>query len=354
MFTSLKLGSHLLKNRMVMAPMTRLRAEGGMANSLMAEYYRQRASAGLLVTECTAVHPTSGAYMGAPGIFSDAQAEAWAQVAAAVHAEGGLIFLQLWHSGRIAHPSLIPDGQLPLAPSAVAGEAELHTPSGKEPVPQPAAMDTGQIRDITAAFGSAARRARDAGFDGVEVHGAFGYLIEQFLTDGANRRSDAYGGSMQARLCFLLEVLDAVQAVFPRDTGLKLSPSNTAHGITESDRAGLLEALLESLRGRGLAYLHLMRALEADEGAPGLIDDPLRAAREGWDGVLIANGRFDGAEAQAAIAAKRCDAVSFGRPFIANPDLPDRLGTGGELREPDFSTVYAVPGADPERGYTDY
>ncbi len=355
LFEPLAFDNFEVKNRVFMAPMTRLRAEGGVPTELVAEYYRQRAGAGLIVTECTAVSNTStGTYINAPGMFTDEQQSGWSSVVDAVHEAGGRIFLQLWHAGRVAHQSLMPGQRLPLAPSAISGIGELHTFEGKQSLSEPSAMTRKEILQVVADFAAAAERAESAGFDGVELHGAFGYLIEQFLVSGANRRDDEYGGSAVNRRRFLLDVIDAVQGQCRLPVGVKLSPSNTAHGVDDADRAETFGELLAELSGRGLAYVHIMQPLEHDKGTPGLVEDTVAFARQRFPGRIIANGGYDKAKANLALGNADCDAVSFGTLFIANPALPAKLARDDQLAMPDFSTVYGVPGNPPEQGYTDY
>lgn len=354
LFTEFKLGTLTLPNRIVMAPMTRLRAPNSVPTELMAQYYAQRASAGLIVTECTMASDTSAAYIGAPGIYSDALIDPWRKVVDAVHEAGGRIFLQLWHSGRVAHTSLMPDGQKPLAPSAIRGEGELHTFEGKERVSEPRALFEPEILGLTKAFGKAAARAQKAGFDGIELHGAFGYLIDQFLQSGSNQRTDSYGGSTENRMRFLLGLVSAVQQSFGPNVGVKLSPSNRFHGMHDDDPQGLFADVLEALNEHDLAYVHMMEPLPYDREAGITIADVLAFARRHYRGAIIANGGFDAERAEAAIGGRGADLVSFGQPFLANPDLVARIRDGRELAQPDYSTVYGVPGSDPAKGYTDY
>ncbi|QLC26500.1 alkene reductase [Parasphingopyxis algicola] len=354
LFTPCRVGDVALPNRIVMAPMTRLRAPGAMPNALMADYYSQRASAGLIITECTMVSDTSAAYMFAPGIYSDAFIAPWRAVTDTVHEAGGRIFLQLWHSGRVAHVSLMPGGEKPYAPSAIRGEGELHTPEGKKRVSTPREMTVPHITGLTKAFGKAAERARQAGFDGIEIHGAFGYLVDQFLQDGSNQRSDHYGGSFENRIRFLLGVVSAVQQAFGNDVGLKLSPSNRYHGMSDSDPEGLFGFLLSELGDHDLAYLHMMEPLPFDHEQGHAIADVKAFAARHYDGTIIANGGFDAATAARAIADGEADLVSFAQLFIANPDLPRRFREDLALAAPDFAKVYGAPGMELSEGYIDY
>ncbi|WP_219893443.1 alkene reductase [Aquisediminimonas profunda] len=354
LFSPASLGTLELPNRIVMAPMTRLRALGGLPNSAMADYYGQRADAGLIVTECTMVADTSAAYINAPGIFDDRFISGWRAVTDAVHEKNGRIFMQLWHCGRVAHMSMMPGEVAPLAPSPIAGAGELHTFSGKHPMSVPRAMSVDEIRGLTKAFGKAAERASRAGFDGVEIHGAFGYLIDQFLQDGSNRRNDDYGGSIENRVRFLLGIVGAVQQAFGANVGLKLSPSSRAHGMSDSDPAALFGFLLDQLNDADLAYVHMMEPLPDDQAMNPTIVNTRAFARQHYRGVLIANGGFAAESAEAALAAGEADLVSFGQLFIANPDLPERFARGAALAIPDFTKVYGVPGLPVEIGYSDY
>ncbi|GEO01620.1 alkene reductase [Novosphingobium sediminis] len=354
LFTPVTLGTHQLPSRIVMAPMTRLRAPDAMPNAVMAEYYAQRAGAGLIVTECVMISDTSAAYMGAPGLYADRFIDGWKGVTDAVHARGGRIFAQLWHSGRVAHVSLMPDGQAPLAPSAIAGVGELHTPAGKQPLSMPRELAIEEVAGLARAFGKAADRARRAGFDGVEIHGAFGYLVDQFLRDGSNQRADAYGGPARHRARFLLEVVAAAQQAFGPDVGVKLSPASRAHGMTDSRSAETFAEVLGLLGDADLAYLHMMEPLAGDDQPDLLLASPSAFARRHYVGTLIANGGFSGETAAHLIEQGGADLVSFGQPFIANPDFPARLQTGASLAMPDYGSVYGIPGQPLEKGYTDY
>lgn len=353
LFTSVKLGTYELSNRIVMAPMTRLRADGTIPWSLNATYYAQRASAGLIVTECTMVSPLSLGYLNCPGIYSSAQVEGWKPVTDAVHQAGGRIFLQLWHCGRISHPSLL-NGELPVAPSAIAATGDLHTPIGKVAMEPPRALEIHEIPQIVEQFRQGAENARAAGFDGVELHGAFGYLIDQFLQDVSNQRTDEYGGSIENRARFLLEVVGAVAEVWGGDrVGIKLSPSNTFYGMGDSDPEATFGYGIKALNQFRLAYIHLMEPNEMD-----LQQDVLNPVtsrfRPLFQGTVITNGGYDRDKGNAALAQGDADLVSFGKLFIANPDLPRRLEQGAPLNEPDPKTFYGQGKDGAEHGYTDY
>ncbi|GBE94880.1 alkene reductase [Nostoc cycadae] len=350
LFTPVKLGAYTLSNRIVMAPMTRLRAVDNLPNSLMATYYAQRASAGLIVSECVAISPLSLGYINCPGIYTDAQVAGWRLVTDAVHKQGGRIFLQLWHSGRIAHPFLL-NGELPVAPSAIAGVGSLHTPNGKVSLETPRALETSEIAGIVKGFAKAAENALAAGFDGVELHGAFGYLIDQFLQDGSNQRTDEYGGSIENRSRFLLEVVSAVASVWGGNrVGVKLSPSNTFYGISDSHPKETFGYAINELNHFGLAYLHLMEPNETDLTTRAVINPVTPLFRQIYQGTLITNGGYNRQTGDNILANNNADLVSFGRLFISNPDLPKRLQLNAELNTPDQKTFYA-PDAT---GYTDY
>jgi N-ethylmaleimide reductase len=347
LFTPLPLGPLTLPNRILLAPLTRCRAEAGhRPGALMAEYYAQRASGGLLIAEATMVIEGNSAFGGSePGIYNQAQVEGWYQITEAVHHAGGRIVLQLWHGGRACH-SLLNGGQQPVAPSpiAITGD-EIHTPAGKLPYEVPRELADGELPAIVEGFRQAARRATQAGFDGVEIHGANGYLLDEFLRDGSNQRQGPYGGPIEHRARLLLEVLEAVQPEVPL-MGLRISPLNSYNAMVDSDPIGLSCWLADQLNQRGLAYLHVMRAdlLGQQHG------DVLTPIRERFQGVLVANMGYNQAEAEAAIRAGQLDAVAFGRAFLANPDLPARLAQGAPLNEADQTTFY-TPGPV---GYTDY
>lgn len=355
LFSPMQLGGYTLPNRIVMAPMTRLRAVNGIPTPLMADYYAQRASAGLIITECTMVSPLSHGYINCPGIYTNEQMAAWQQVTDAVHAAGGKIFLQLWHSGRVSHPSLL-QGKLPVAPSAIAATGTLHTPVGKVTLEPPRALETAEIPAIVEQFAQGAKNAMSAGFDGVELHGAFGYLIDQFLQDGSNHRTDEYGGSIENRTRFLLEVVDAVCQVWSESerVGIKLSPSNTFYGMQDSDPKSLFSYALEQLNQFPLAYIHLMEPNEDDQAHQAVINPVLKTFQSYYQGVIITNGGYDKLKGNQALESGQAALVSFGQLFIANPDLPARLAIDASFNTPDFSTVYGKGDQNLAQGYTDY
>ncbi|HEY9639070.1 MAG TPA: alkene reductase [Coleofasciculaceae cyanobacterium] len=353
LFSPVKLGRYQLSNRIVMAPLTRNRAgEGNVPGALNAEYYAQRASAGLIISEATQISPEGQGYPATPGIHSAEQIEGWKQVIDAVHAKGGHIFLQLWHVGRISHPSLQPQGVLPVAPSAIAPEGMASTYTGEQPFVTPRALELEEIPGIIEQYRQAAKNALAAGFDGVEVHGANGYLLDQFLNDGSNHRTDQYGGSIENRARLLLEVTEAVVDVWGSDrVGLRLSPSGTFNSMSDSDPQALFSYVVSALNRFDLAYLHLVEPRwasatpEADIAALGVV-----AFRKLYTGTLITAGGYDREQGNAIIAAGSADLVAYGRLFISNPDLPERFALNASLNPYDRSTFY---GGD-QRGYTDY
>ncbi|MBI4785124.1 MAG: alkene reductase [Oscillatoriophycideae cyanobacterium NC_groundwater_1537_Pr4_S-0.65um_50_18] len=353
LFSPVKLGRYELPNRMVMAPLTRNRAgEGNVPRVLNAEYYAQRASAGLIVSEATQISPQGLGYPLTPGIHSSEQIAGWQLVTQAVHEKGGRIFLQLWHVGRISHPSLQPNGELPVAPSAIAPQGMASTFTGEQPFVTPRALELDEIPGIVADYRQAAENALTAGFDGVEVHGANGYLLDQFLQDGSNHRTDAYGGSIENRARLLLEVMEAVVGVWGSDrVGVRLSPSGTFNDMADSDPTALFGYVISALNRFDLAYLHLVEprwtseTTETDLGAL-----TASAFRPLYSGTLIAAGGFDRDQGNAVIAAGKADLVAYGRLYISNPDLVERFAANAALNPYDRSTFY---GGD-ERGYIDY
>lgn len=347
LFDPMRLGTLNLPNRILMAPLTRCRAEAEhVPGDLMAEYYAQRASAGLIIAEATMVMAGNSAFWKEPGIHSEAQVAGWKKTTDAVHAAGGRIFLQLWHGGRACHP-LLNDGQQPVAPSAIAIDGEVHTPQGKQPYAVPHELRDDELPGIVAGFRKAAENARTAGFDGVEVHGANGYLLDEFLRDGSNRRGGPYGGSRENRARLLFEVLEAAGAVWGGErVGLRISPLNSYNSMKDSDPVGLSTWLAQRLDDFGLAYLHVMRA-DFFQQQSGDVMTPVRA---NYRGVLIGNMGYTADEANTAIAVGQLDAVAFGTAFLANPDLPARFRAGAPLNAPNPDTFYTQGPV----GYTDY
>ncbi|WP_286238546.1 alkene reductase [Neptuniibacter halophilus] len=348
LFTPIQLGAVELDNRVLMAPLTRCRADADhVPTDLMVEHYAQRASAGLIIAEATMVMEGNSAFWREPGIYSQAQVAGWKRITDAVHAKGGKIFLQLWHGGRACHP-LLNDGRVPVAPSAIAiTNDEVHTPEGKKAYTVPRELKDEEIPAIVEGFRVAAENAQCAGFDGVEVHGANGYLLDEFLRDGANRREGPYGGPIENRARLLLEVIDAVVAVWGDErVGVRISPLNSFNSMKDSDPVALATWLAKRLNDYNLAYLHLMRADFLGEQQADVIS-PVRAH---YFGNLILNMGYNTEEAYTAINSGEADAIAFGVPFIANPDLPERLREGAELNEADPATFYSQGAA----GYNDY
>lgn len=347
------LGVLPLANRIVMAPMTRTRArEDRVPTPMMAEYYAQRASAGLIITECVAISPDSAGIIRAPGLYNAAQVDGWRVVVDAVHAAGGTIFCQIWHGGRCSHTSLQPDGAAPVAPSAIAAEGVIFTPEGRVPYSTPRALELDEIAAIIESFAAATRRAREAGFDGVELHAAYGYLPDQFLQDGSNQRTDRYGGPIENRARFLFEVVDAMATAWePGRVGVKISPSNTSYGIRHSDTLETFGYAIRGLSERGIAYLHLMEPDPSDL-EKGIVQVPDVIATFGpmFEGAVIGNCGFDQARAEAALQRGDVALVSFGKLFVANPDLPARFAAGAAMNPPDFATFYG----EGAKGYVDY
>lgn len=348
LFTPLQVGALQLPNRILLAPLTRCRADADhVPTPLIAEYYAQRASGGLLIAEATMVMEGNSSFWMEPGIYSEAQVQAWKVVTDAVHAKGGRIALQLWHGGRACHP-LLNGGAQPVAPSALAIEGdEVHTPEGKKPYVIPRELRDDEIPGIVEGFRKAAANAKAAGFDAVEIHGANGYLLDEFLRDGANKRTGPYGGSIENRARLMLEVTDAVISVWGADrVGLRISPLNSYNSMIDSDPVGITTYIAQQASARGLAYLHVMRGdfFQAQQG------DVLTPARQHFKGVLIANMGYTADEAAQAIADGKLDAVAFGTSFLANPDLPARIQAGAPLNAPDAARFYS-PGP---QGYTDY
>lgn len=353
LFQPTRIGSIDIANRVVMAPLTRSRADesaGDVPGSdLNVEYYRQRSGAGLIISEGTQVSPVGKGYMATPGIYSDAQIEGWKRITAAVHSAGSKMLAQIWHVGRITHPDLSAGAQ-PIAPSAIAPRGVVaYTRNGKVEIPVPQAMSVEQIAEVVAQFRRAAANAMRAGFDGVEIHGANGYLIDQFLRDGANQRDDAYGGSVAGRCRFALEIVDAVVAeIGAGHVGIRLSPLTPFNDLSDSNPQRSFDHLVEQLDRRGIAFVHFIEgATGGSREVPGF---DYAKARKSFRGTYIANNGYDRALAIDAVESGRADAVAFGRSFIANPDLVQRLRRNAPLNTPDPKSFY-TPGPV---GYTDY
>jgi N-ethylmaleimide reductase len=352
LFSPHDLGAISLKNRVVMAPMTRSRAAGNVPNELMARYYAQRSEAGLIVTEGTSPAADGLGYARIPGLFTDAHVEGWRKVTSAVHAEGARIFVQLMHTGRVGHPDNLPAGARLLAPSAVAWESKMYVDGkGELPVPTAEAMSEADVVRAVEQFARSAELAVDAGFDGVELHGANGYLIDQFLNTASNRRADDWGGSIANRIRFAVEVAKRVASrVGPERLGIRVSPYGAFNGMRSEDEhvEEVHESLARAMSNLGIAYVHVVD--HAALGAPEVKPSVKRKIREAFRGTLILSGGYDAKRAGAELAEARGDLVAFGRPFIANPRLVTRLREGKALVAPDFATFY-TPG---EKGYTDY
>ena len=343
LFDPIQVGDLHLPNRIIMAPLTRCRAEPGrVPGALMAEYYVQRASAGLIISEATSVTPMGVGYPNTPGIWSAEQVQGWKNVTSAVHAAGGRIVLQLWHVGRISDPSYL-DGELPVAPSAIQPKGHVSLIRPLKDFVTPRALETAEIAGIVEAYRQGAANAKAAGFDGVEIHGANGYLLDQFLQDSTNQRSDQYGGSLENRARLMLEVTDAVISVWgPGRVGMHLAPRADTHDMGDSNRAETFGYVARELGKRGIAFICTREKAGEDSLGPQL--------KQLFGGVYIANERFTKEQANRWLAEGKADAVAFGIPFIANPDLPARLAADAPLNEADSSTFY---GSGPV-GYLDY
>jgi N-ethylmaleimide reductase len=351
LFSPYRLGGIKLKNRFVLSPMTRGRAiEGNVSHPLTATYYAQRATGGLIVTEATQVSPQGVGYIRTPGIHSPEQVAGWRKVTDAVHRAGGVIFAQLWHVGRVSHPDFH-GGELPVAPSAIAPDAEAFTANGKVKIPTPRALETHEIAGVVEQFRRAAENARAAGFDGVELHGANGYLLDQFLRDGSNKRTDSYGGSIQNRARFPLEVVEAVLSVWDAArVGYKVSPNGAVNSMADSDPIATFSYLAKELDRHGLGYLHVSEGIAGPMAVPAGIPRALPTLGKIFTRTIIANGGYDARSANAAIANGEADLVAFGVPYLANPDLPARYLKNAPLNAPDVATFYAGE----EKGYSDY
>ncbi|GJI92468.1 alkene reductase [Duganella hordei] len=344
LFDPITIGDITLKNRIVMAPLTRARAVGGarVPNALMARYYEQRASAGLILSEATAVTPQGVGYADTPGLWSDEQVEGWKQVTAAVHKAGGVIFAQLWHVGRISDPSFL-NGEAPVSASAIPAKGHVSLLRPERPYPVPRALDTEELAGIVAAYKQGAENAKKAGFDGVEIHGANGYLLDQFLQDKTNQRSDNYGGPIENRARLMLEVTDACIEVWGANrVGMHLAPRRDSHDMGDSNPAETFGYVARELGKRKIAFICAREAVGEDSLGPLL--------KKEFGGVYIANEKMDKQTAQQVLEAGTADAIAFGKDFISNPDLPRRLQTGAPLNPWNAATFYAPA----EEGYTDY
>ena len=349
LFSPISLGDLTLPNRIIMAPLTRNRAAmpGNVPQAMNATYYAQRASAGLIIAEATQVSPQGIGYPATPGIHSEEQVQGWRAVNDAVHAKGGRLFVQLWYCGRISHPDLLPDKQQPVSASAIKPEGDAVTFEGMKPFVEPRALRTDEIPGIVDQYRQAAKCAMEAGFDGVEVHSANGYLLDQFLRDGSNQRDDNYGGSLENRTRLLMEILSAVLEIWePSRVGVRISPENSFNDIRDSAPQATFNFVAKALSNRGLGYLHVVEG----EMMGGESSVDYRQIRDNFDGDYMANCGYDKARAQSTIARGDADMVSFGQLFLANPDLVQRFKTDAELNTPDPDTFY---GGD-EKGYTDY
>lgn len=351
LFQPIQIGALDLPNRMVMAPLTRARSGlDRIPNALMAEYYSQRASAGLIISEATQISEQAAGWVETPGIYNQAQIQGWRSITDAVHQQGGKIVLQLWHTGRASHPDFQPGGGLPISASALKPAGEIYTPGGKKEFVTPRAVDLDEIPGIIQQYGVATRNAQAAGFDGVEVHGANGYLLDQFLRDGSNQRTDAYGGSIANRARLMLEVVAAVVDAWSADrVGVRLSPMNAFNDMRDSDPVATFTHAATALNEFNLAYLHLLEALP---GHPLAVEGEWvgPSIRQAFQGPLMVNGGYDAVTGDDAIATGAADLVAYGVPFIANPDLPERYRRQAPLNPADPSTFYTH---GPE-GYTDY
>jgi len=349
LFSPQKLGNLELPHRIIMAPLTRSRSAqpGDIPQQMNVEYYGQRASAALIISEATQISPQGKGYAFTPGIHSNAQIDGWKKITDEVHLKGSKIFLQLWHVGRISHSSLQKGGALPVAPSAIAPDGQAFTYEGMLDFETPRALSLEDIPDIVDQYTQAAKNAKAAGFDGVEIHAANGYLLDQFLKDGTNKREDRYGGSIDNRIRLTLEVTKAVTEVWGAEqVGIRISPTGTFNSMSESAPTPLFEALVEALNAYNLAYLHVVENF----GGSSDVEFDFVSLRKKFNGAYIANGGYTGQLAEASLSENKSDFVAFGAPFISNPDLPQRLRENAPLNQADPNTFY---GGD-DKGYTDY
>jgi N-ethylmaleimide reductase len=352
LFESVQLGSLVLANRVFMAPLTRNRADAnGVPGELAATYYSQRASAGLIVTEATQISPMGKGYINTPGIHSPEQVRAWSRIVESVHKSGGRIFIQLWHVGRISHSSLLPNNAQPVAPSAIRANSQTLIATGLAQVSEPVALTASGIKATLDDYRSAARNAKEAGFDGVEIHAANGYLIDQFLKTGSNRRTDEYGGVASNRVRFLTETVERVLEVWDsRHVGVRISPTGGFNDMTDDNPLETFSVTIARLNSYGLGYLHVVETAQNSKGSSE--EDLAMSAhlRTLWKGLYVVNGGYDGFRGGEALRIGRADAIAYGRAFLANPDLPRRLQLGAALNEPDPTTFYGGDAA----GYTSY
>ena len=351
LFSEGNIGATQVKNRVFMAPLTRNRAQAdGTPKAMATEYYKQRATAGLIITEATQISPLGKGYLDTPGLYNETHAEAWKAITSAVHQQNGKIFIQLWHVGRISHLSLLPKGEQPIAPSAIRANSQTFTEKGFEDTSDPRAIKSEEIPSLIEQYRSATRLAKSAGFDGVEVHGANGYLLIQFIASNCNKRTDAYGGTIENRSRLLLEVIDAVSnEIGAEKVGVRLSPIGQFNDIDVSDSSEIYPYIYKELENRKLAYLHVVEAFpgaDVPEAHKTLIEN----LRSSFKGNYIANGGYDKDRGQDIVNSGLAFAVAYGRPYISNPDLPARFDKGIALTEPDQSTFYGGN----ETGYTDY
>lgn len=348
LFTPIMMGDMELKNRMIMAPLTRNRAgPGNVPQDINVTYYEQRAGAGLIITEGSQISVQGSGYPSTPGIYSAEQIAGWRRITDAVHAKGGHIFIQLWHTGRISHSSFQESGALPVAPSAIKASGEAVTYEGMQPFETPRALEISEILNIVAGYATAAKNAREAGFDGVEIHAANGYLIDQFLRDGSNHRDDKYGGDIANRMRFLKEVVEKVIEVWgPNRVGVRLSPENAFNDMQDSHPQQTFDAVAKMLSDYPLAYLHVLEGnmMPGD----GLVD--YKQLRGKFSGLYMSNHGYDQENGNKTIEEGTADMVAFGKLFLANPDLPERFAQGATLNTPDVDTFYGGNG----KGYTDY
>ena len=352
LFEPIQLGSLVLANRVFMAPLTRNRAHAdGVPSELAATYYSQRASAGLIVTEATQISPMGKGYINTPGIHSPEQVRAWSRIVKAVHTSGGRIFLQLWHVGRISHTSLLPNHAQPVAPSTIRANSQTLIATGLAPVSEPVALTASGIKETLDDYRRAAANAKEAGFDGVEIHAANGYLIDQFLKTGSNRRTDEYGGVAANRVRFLMETVERVLQVWDSgQVGVRISPTGDFNDMTDDNPLETYSVAIARLNDYGLGYLHVVETAQNSKGSSE--EDLAMSAhlRTLWKGLYVVNGGYDGLKGEEALRNAHADAVAYGRAFLANPDLPKRLQLGATLNEPDPTTFYGGDAA----GYTSY